>query len=75
MDVQSEDLGCVARLDAVTLALPGVAGDDSEIGTCNGEDGAAIFRVGVELALLWLRCRDHGGHVMGCASRRGYRIQ
>lgn len=52
--LQSEDLWCISRLDAVSFALSGVTCDDSKICACNGEDSSAIFRVGVELSLLWL---------------------
>lgn len=52
LHVQSEDFRCVSCLDAVALALPGVSGNDREVRTGDGEDGAAVLRVGVELAFL-----------------------
>jgi hypothetical protein len=59
-DGQSEYFGRVASLDVVALALAGVAGDDGKVRASDGEDGAAIFCVRVELSLL----RDcDGGHV------------
>lgn len=51
-DVQSEDLGRIARLDAVALALASVPGDDSEIFAGDGKDGAAVVAVRIELSLL-----------------------
>ena len=61
IDAQSEDLGRIAGLDAVALALPGVARDDCEVRTGDGEDGAAVVGVGVELALLGV-CEGTVGH-------------
>lgn len=52
LDVQSEDLGCITRLDAVTLALSCVACDYGKIGTCDGKDGTSILSVRIELSLL-----------------------
>ena len=39
-------------MDTVTLALPGVTCNYTEVRTGNGEDGTAVLGVGVELALL-----------------------
>lgn len=61
-DLQSEYLWCVSGLDAVTLALPSVTCNDGEVRTSNGEDGASILCVGVELSLLGL-CEGTVGHV------------
>ena len=52
INVQSEDLGSVAGLYAVALALAGVTSNNGEVRTSDGEDSTAIVGVGVELALL-----------------------
>jgi hypothetical protein len=60
MNRQSEYFGRVASLNVVTLALAGVASDDGKVRASDGEDGAAVFCVWIELSLL----RDcDGGHV------------
>lgn len=53
--VQSKNLWRVACLDAIALALPRVTGDDREVRTSDGQDGTAIFSVGVELPFLGVR--------------------
>lgn len=60
--IQSEDLGGVASLDAVTLALAGVAGDDSKVSACDSEDRAAIFGIWVKLPLLRVCNSGHVWH-------------
>jgi hypothetical protein len=65
MDEQPENFGGIASLDAVTLALTGVTGDDRKVSTCDGEDCAAIFSVRVELPLLWESDGGHIRHVVG----------
>jgi hypothetical protein len=54
---QLENLGCVTRLNAVALRLPGVACDNAEVCACDGEDGATVLGVGIELALLGVLVR------------------
>jgi hypothetical protein len=51
-DGQSKYFWRVASLDVVALALAGVASDDGKVGASDGEDGAAVFCVRVELSLL-----------------------
>jgi hypothetical protein len=51
---QAEHFGCIARLDTVSFTLPGVTCNDREIRTGDGEDGAAVLCVRVELASLGL---------------------
>lgn len=77
IDAQSEDLWRVAGLDAVALALTGVAGDDSEVRTSDSEDGTAVVGAGVERALLGVG-EDPSGIVVearwiysGCSGRVG----
>jgi hypothetical protein len=48
---QTEDLWGIAGLDVVAFALAGVARDDGEICAGDGEDGAAVVGVRVELVL------------------------
>jgi hypothetical protein len=62
LGIQSEDLWGIASLDAVTLALAGVAGDDSKVCTCDGEDCAAIFGIRVKLPLLGVCNSGHVWH-------------
>jgi hypothetical protein len=66
-DAQLEDLWSIARLDAVALALSGVACYDAEVCACDGEDGAAVLGIRVELVLVG---RD-GGHVRHSDGRGG----
>lgn len=58
-------------MDAETFALPGVACDDGEISACNGENGAAILGVGIELSLLWLCGKGAVGHDEGLSGLVG----
>ena len=60
--IQSEDLGGVASLDAVTLALAGVASDDSKVCACDSEDRAAIVSIRIKLPLLWVCNSGHVWH-------------
>ena len=73
MDGQSEYFGRVASLNVVTLALASVASDDGKVRASDGEDGAAIFCVWVELSLLRVCDGGHVGHDEGkeeCERRR-----
>lgn len=54
MDIQWENLWCVACLDAVALALPSVTGNDAKIRARYSQDCATILGVGIEGALLGL---------------------
>ena len=65
LDAQPEYFGCIASLNVVTLALTGVAGNDSKVCTCDGEDGAAIFGVWIELSLLRVCDSGHVRHEDG----------
>lgn len=49
---QTKDLGGISSLDAVALALPRVACNDTEVCACDGENSSSVVAVGVELALL-----------------------
>ena len=53
-DVQPEDLWSITRLDLIADSLTRVARDDGEVLASNGEDGATVVAVGVEVTLL--RC-------------------
>lgn len=64
-DGQSEYFGRVASLNVVALALAGVASDDGKVRSSDGEDGAAIFCVRVELSLLRVCDGGHVGHEEG----------
>jgi hypothetical protein len=65
LDAQPEYFGCIASLNVVALALAGVTSDDSKVCTCDGEDGATIFGVWVELSLLGVCDGGHVGHEDG----------
>ena len=54
INAQTEDLGCVAGLDAVAFALSRIASNDSEVRAGDGENGATVVGVGVEGPLLGL---------------------
>lgn len=60
--IQSEDLGGVASLDAITLALAGVASNDSEVCACDGKNCAAIFSIRIEGPLLRVCNSGHIRH-------------
>ncbi len=68
--IQSENLGGIAGLDAVTLALAGVAGNDREVSACDGEDCAAIFGIRVKLPLLRVKNSGHVWHWGLCGGGR-----
>ena len=53
-DVQPEDLWGISCLNAETLALSRVTGDDRKVLTGDSEDCTAVFGVGVEGSCLGL---------------------
>ena len=61
-DLQPEDLWSVTRLDLIAGSLTRVARDDGEVLASNGEDGATVVAVRVEVTLLrcGLAVRDVG---------------
>lgn len=61
-DIQSEDFGGVASLDAITFALAGVASNDSKVSACDGKNCAAIFCIRIEGPLLRVCNSGHVGH-------------
>ena len=65
LDAQAEYFGCIASLNVVALALAGVASNDSKVRACDGEDGATIFGVWIELSLLGVCDGGHVGHEDG----------
>ena len=70
--VQSEDFGCISRLDAVALALPGISCDNTEIGPCDSQNGSAILCVRVELPLIRIvDVCDHGWHLSTVRCSKG----
>lgn len=65
LDGQAEYFGGIASLDAVAFALTGITSNDGKVGTCYGENSAAIFGVRVELPLLRDCDSGHVRHVEG----------
>jgi hypothetical protein len=70
LNAQPKYFGCIASLNVITLALAGVASDDSKVCTCDGEDGAAIFGVWVEPSLLGVCDSGHVRHEDGDEDRK-----
>ena len=56
LDIQSEDLWRISRLNVETLCLARVTSDNSEISTRDGEDCAAILSIWVERVHLSWAC-------------------
>ena len=66
LDIQSEDLWCISRLNVETLCLARVTSDNSKISTRDGEDCATILSIWVERVHLSWAC-----YVRRCVERQG----